>query len=331
MEFRTSGRREVTTHDNPQIRSWPSVTAIVPSRGRPQLLERAVRSILAQRYDGELKCLVVLDGPESEPQAASLRPEFLATLNGRRDAVGVMRNSGTRGASGARNTGARAARSEFVAFCDDDDEWLPDKLRDQVAALLRSPASAATSGINVVYRGRTICRVSATERVTFSELLRSRRTDMHTSTLVVRRDDFLARIGPFDERIPGSYGEDYDWLLRAARLAPILTPQRPLATVYWHESSYFDGRWQTIVDALLYLLAKHPEFRRDRRGLARIYGQLAFASAALGRRADARVWVRRCLALDPRELRAYLAVLIAARVVRPHAMLRLVHHLGRGV
>jgi glycosyltransferase involved in cell wall biosynthesis len=331
MEVRMSGRREVTAHNQPQIESWPSVTAVVPSRGRPQLLERALRSILAQRYDGDLECLVVLDGPESEPEAASLRPEFLASLNGHRNAVRVTRNTGTPGASGARNMGAHAARSEFVAFCDDDDEWLPDKLREQVGALLRTHASAATSAINVVYRGRTISRVPAAERVTFDDLLRSRRTDMHTSTLVVRRDDFLARIGPFDEKIPGSYGEDYDWLLRAASVAPILTPQRPLATIYWHESSYFEGRWQTIIDALLYLLAKHPAFRRDRKGLARIYGQLAFASAALGRHADAWAWARRCLALDLRQLRGYLAMLVTARLVRPHTMLRLVHHLGRGV
>lgn len=147
----------------------------------------------------------------------------------------------------------------------------------------------------------------------------------------MRRDDFLGRIGPFDEKIPGSYGEDYDWLLRAAGVAPILTPQRPLATIHWHESSYFEGRWQMIIDALLYLLAKHPDFARDRRGLARIYGHLAFASAALGRHEDAWGWARRCLALDLRQPRGYLSVLVSLRIVPPRTLLRLVHRLGRGV
>jgi hypothetical protein len=86
-----------------------------------------------------------------------------------------------------------------------------------------------------------------------------------------------------------------------------------------------------MIEALTYLLAKHPEFPRDPKGLGRIYGQLAYASAALRRNADARAWARRALALDRRQARAYLALLVAARILPSGAVLRLLHRFGRGI
>ena len=59
----------------------------------------------------------------------------------------------------------------------------------------------------------------------------------------------------------------------------------PQSRVYLHDSSFFASRWQTINDALTYLLERVPEFRQDPAGLARIEGQIAFAHAALGQRA----------------------------------------------
>src|SRR5919202_1898866 len=105
------------------IEAAPAFTAIVPSRGRPELLQRAVRSIVEQDYDGAIECLIVTDGGEETPL-----PEV-----GRADrSVRAIRNTRDHGAAGARNHGARLATGELLAFCDDDDEWLPHKLRRQV-------------------------------------------------------------------------------------------------------------------------------------------------------------------------------------------------------
>jgi len=300
----------------------PSVTVIVPSRGRAELRARAVRSILAQRYPGRIECLVVFDGGDRVLPSVELAPGRTLTSIDNRRAPGLP--------AAARNTGALAARSELLAFCDDDDEWLPDKLRQQVAVLARSrDVSTVSCGIEVVYRDRLVTRVPKS-RVTFDDLLRSRVAEVHTSTLLVRRDDVLGRIGLFDEAMPGGYAEDYDWLLRAARTAPVLAVDKPLARIHWHESSFFEGRWGTVVSSLPYLLEKHP-FQRNRQGLARIYGQLAFACAAADRPRDSLRWSTRTIRANWREPRAYLAVAVAAGVLRAETLLRVLHRFGRGI
>ena len=138
-------------------------------------------------------------------------------------------------------------------------------------------------------------------------------------------------IGLVDEKIPGGYGEDYDWLLRAARRHDIGAVRLPLTKIYWHRSSFFAERWQTIIDALDYLLAKYPEFAEEPVGLARILGQQAFALAAMHRPAEARAKAREALRLNPGERRAYLAYLTSNRLLRSDRTLRVLQAAGRGV
>jgi glycosyltransferase involved in cell wall biosynthesis len=301
----------------------PLVSVVVPTRDRPEQLRRAVTAILGQTYPGPVECLVVFD--QSDPGLP-----WPALPAGRR--LVLVANQRTPGLAGARNSGILAATGELVAFCDDDDEWLPEKLARQVARLLATPAAAvSTTGILVRYQDRTTTRLAPTELVTHGQLLRSRLTELHPSTVLARRRQLLDEIGLVDEQIPGSYAEDYEWLLRASRHAPVLAVPEPLAVIHWHQSSFFSDRWRTIIAALTYLVDKHRELQREPSGLARIYGQIAFAHAALGERATARSWARRTLSLNRRERRAYLALAISLGLVSAKTVTRLAHAAGKGI
>jgi GT2 family glycosyltransferase len=302
---------------------WPAVSVVIPTRDRPHLLGQAVRSVLDQRYPGHIECIVVFDRtpsrlpPIDPPSGRTLR----AATNGR-----------SPGLAGARNTGALLAAGKLIAFCDDDDEWLPDKLRLQVDALWGRPTRAvATCGLVVRYGRRTFRRLPPTPEISLRQLVRSRVMEVHPSTLLIRRADLLRSIGLVDEAIPGSYAEDYEWLLRAARHGPLVAVPRPLVTVRWHRSSWFEERWGTITAALTYLLEKHPDLTRDRRGYARIAGQIAFAEAAAGDRPRARRWAARALAARWVEPRPYLALAVWLGLVRPETVLRIAHTWGRGI
>ena len=300
----------------------PSVSVVIPTHRRPSERERAVRAVLSQDYDAPIECIVVFDREDPAPIAAPISPARELRL---------IRNDRTPGPAGARNAGALVARGDLLGFCDDDDEWLPQKLHLQATALLHHPwAAVAVSGVTYRSGGRLFDRVSPRNRVELADLIRSRRADIEPSGIVVWKDAFLNRIGLFDEGTPGGYAEDYDWLLRAARMSPLVAVQRPLV-VMDRDGSWFTRRWDLIVSASEYLLEKHPELRTDRRNLGRIYGRIAFACAALGRKQVARQWARRAVAVDWREPRSYLAVLVAAGLLRPETVVRVAASMGRGL
>ena len=257
--------------------SSPPVTVIVATHNRPELLRVAIDSILGQTYRGAIECLVVYD--QSEPD------HTLAMVDGDRS-IRLITNDRTPGLAGARNSGVLATDRDFVAFCDDDDSWLPTKLERQMELLVRSGALTSVTGIYVQYADRVVERIPSQATFTLEHVARSRAMEGHPSTVVVRRDAFLGPIGLVDEQIPGSYGEDFDWMLRALAAGPVAVVEEPLATVLWGQS-LFSRRWQTIIDAIDYGLAKHTVFHADRKALARLYGRRAFANAALGNRKEA--------------------------------------------
>lgn len=308
--------------DTPVAGPRPLVSVVIPTRDRPELLRRAVASVMGQDYAGRIECLVVFD--RSEPEPPWLRTAELRGLE-------TMSNGRRPGLAGSRNTGILAGRGELVAFCDDDDEWRPDKVRRQIELLLgRADAMAATCGITILYGDRSIRRQPPRE-IDLRRLVRSRVAAVHSSTLVFRRADLLERVGLVDEDLPGSYGEDYELLLRAAGRGPVVTVPDALVRVRWHPDSWFAGRWETVAGAITHLLDKHPELHEDRSGLARLYGRLAFAHAAAGSRKLARTWARRALASDWRERRAYAAIAVSLGVLRPGPLIRMANALGRGV
>jgi glycosyltransferase involved in cell wall biosynthesis len=104
-----------------------TITAIVPTCDRPPLLERALRSIVAQEFL-PTEIIVVDDAGEGHENVTRRALESCC-LTG----VRVVANANAKGASGARNTGADLATSELLAFLDDDDEWLPSYLAQAVS------------------------------------------------------------------------------------------------------------------------------------------------------------------------------------------------------
>jgi glycosyltransferase involved in cell wall biosynthesis len=299
-----------------------SVSVVIATRDRPELLRRALAGIWTQEHPAPLEVVVVHD--RSEPDHS------LERSDGDR-CIRVVTNERTGGLAGARNTGVAAARGSWVAFCDDDDEWLPGKLRAQFDALERTPgADVAVTGIVVRFDGSDTVRIPDPARLTYHGFLRDRMTEVHPSSILVSRRAFVDEIGEVDESLPGSYAEDYDWLLRAASVSTIAVAPEPLVRVWWHAGSYFGQRWATIDAALDHLVSKHPGFEDEPSGLARILGQRALAQAALGRRRDALRTIRLAVRANPFEKRIPVALLVAAGLP-PQRVMAAAHRVGRGI
>jgi glycosyltransferase involved in cell wall biosynthesis len=299
-------------------RGAPPLGVVVPTRDRPESLRQAVAAIRAQEYPGPISVVIVFDGVAPDDSLAA-------------DAVRVIANSRTPGLAGARNTGILALDTELIAFCDDDDSWLPGKLMLQVPALLESGADLVSSGVAIAYDGATTVRLAGASEITHPQLLRSRMAMLHSSTFVIRREALLNTIGLVDETIPASQGEDWDLLLRAASIRPVANVDRALVSINWSAGSYFGRSWRTKIASLHWFLDHHPSIRGDRRASARIFGQLAFAHAALRERRTALSWSAKGAVLWPLEPRTYVAAAVAMGVARSEFVLDALHRRGHGI
>jgi glycosyltransferase involved in cell wall biosynthesis len=122
----------------------PDVTVVVPTRDRAGLLRRTLASITAQR-DVEVEVIVVDDG--------SAPPDAHAVAGLAGDGVRVLRNDRSGGVGAARNQGAAVAVAPWLAFCDDDDLWSPDKLAGQLDAVRATARRWAYTGAVKFERG----------------------------------------------------------------------------------------------------------------------------------------------------------------------------------
>lgn len=192
----------------------PSVSVVIPTVGRPEIA-RAIRSARDQVGDIDVEVVVVNDSRDEHAVDDV-------------DADAVVWTGGARRGGHARNLGVAASRGEHIAFLDDDDEWLPTKLRDQLELVAGSadPALCVVSGRHVhVREGRPGSSRPCPDLLIGQEepvdayLFRRRRpsigrASMYTSTLLCPRA--LATRVPWREDL-GRH-QDWDWLVRLAEV-----------------------------------------------------------------------------------------------------------------
>jgi glycosyltransferase involved in cell wall biosynthesis len=211
----------------------PLVSVVVPTVNRSHLVLRAVRSALAQDLAG-LEVIVVVDGPDAATSGV------LAGVDDPRLRVVELGANG--GLGKARNEGIAAARGDWVALLDDDDEWLQGKLGIQLAAATRSPYrlpivacrfTARTARGDVILPRRVPEPDEALSEYLFCQrgLLGGEGLVLPSTVLVAEE---LARRVPFRfARLPN---EGSDWLLRAIEVdgagVEFVPAAEPLAI--WH-------------------------------------------------------------------------------------------------
>ncbi len=193
------------SENNMSEKNNPKVSVVVTTLQRPLLLKRAVRSVLEQTYEA-LEVLVVEDGSDSGIE------EWVESLPNAK----YLRHRENMGLPAARNTGLSLAEGKYVAFLDDDDEWLPEKIKEQVALAESKPEA------DVVYCGNKIVnekgklikegrpRIKGDIR---SEIVRKGLSTVPSSCLFVKES--LQRIGGFDQDLKSHI--DYDIWMKMAK------------------------------------------------------------------------------------------------------------------
>lgn len=222
------------------------ISVIIPTYNRAHLLGRSIQSVLSQTYEN-LELLIIDDC------SGDNTGEFVKGLSDER--IRYHRNDHNMGLAGAKNVGASLAKGELLAFQDDDDEWLPDKLM----RLMEVWKKESDEKTGMIYH--EMQEQGASEFIPSRDIpleWKSKEIFQHMllypmigATASLIRKSCLNELGGFCENL-GSI-EDYEFYLRMAKKYRILFVGEPLMIIYDTPGSV-NKRFKSKIDTELYIL-----------------------------------------------------------------------------
>jgi glycosyltransferase involved in cell wall biosynthesis len=244
----------------------PKVSIIVPTYNRAHMVTETIDSILAQTFkDFEL---IVVDN-----ESADNTEEVIKSYPDQRIRYFKHQNNGVVAVN--RNYGIGKAQGQYIAFCDDDDLWLPEKLERQVELLDSNDELGlvyADSYVidsngdlreNTYFYGRKPVRGND-----FSELFQDNSIPLLTA--IVRRE-VLDKVGVFNPRYIVS--QDYDLWLRIAKYHPVDFIEQPLAKYRVHSEGFYQKNsvlaYRENLQIMDYWLNRDPDLKRELGGKIR--------------------------------------------------------------
>jgi glycosyltransferase involved in cell wall biosynthesis len=275
--------------------STAKVSVVIPVKGRPQLFELTVQSLMEQTYP-HWEAVVVDDGSTAD--------EFrrIAEIAGRDQRMRLMKNPGPRrGASACRNAGLAASRGEYVVFLDGDDALAPTCLQRRVEVIKSNPRVDFAVFSTSVFRaipGDT--RLFWNQFTSENDLDRFLRFDVpwHTSGPIWRKNS-LRQKGPWDDRVLSA--QDWEFHIRAiaAGLSYIKVPEPDsfwrvsesgsISSSWWGNRRQVCNRVRLFKRVIAFLRSEGALTGKRRRTLAAEFYVHAFR-AGLNRRLGLKIW-----------------------------------------
>lgn len=173
------------------------ISCVIPTYKRCDSLGRAIDSVLAQTYDN-LEVLVVDDNERGSIESQAVKDMLTHYTDPRVKYVEQVKH--INGAE-ARNAGVRASKGDYIAFLDDDDEWLPEKLKKQIAIL---NADSTIDGVSCLYQeladGKVFHSCPPYSGDGLHKKVFQREVAVFTSTILLRKKALL-EAGLFDNTL----------------------------------------------------------------------------------------------------------------------------------
>lgn len=227
------------------------VDVIIPTHSRAEFLRSALGSVLGQTFQ-DLAIIVVDDASDDHT------PEVVRSFNDER--IKYVRMDTNVGEARSRNTGLLHSNAPYVAFLDDDDEWLPQKIELQLQLF-----GNGSRRLGVVYSGLRVIHKLTGEIL--REHIPKKRGDIHhdlilgnfvggPSTVLIRRACF-DKVGLFDENI--AYLVDYDMWIRLSKEFHFECVEDALVKYHIHENR-LSNNLSIRIHGLEAILGKYPHF-----------------------------------------------------------------------
>jgi len=211
------------------LNAQPKISVIIPTYNRGKLIVQCIDSVLNQSYP--VNEIIVIDDNSTD--------DTIKRLNKFKKNLIILKTEKQSGAQTARNIGIKATKSDWIAFLDSDDEWLPNKIEKQVSALRKVNYDLWT----VVHGDCFTRNIDSDEKNkwqldhlngknVYKQLL-SKSNTFFPSILTSKKA--LSKINFLDEKVP-SYHE-WDTSIRLAKYCRFIHIQEPLFTYNIHKDT----------------------------------------------------------------------------------------------
>jgi len=232
----------------------PSVSVVTPSFRGGVYLRESIASVQSQTLE-DWELIVVLDGCEDD----------LSDITRDDQRVRVVRQH-RRGASIARNVGIMHAQSSLIAFLDDDDRMLPDRLGAQVGAMSSIEVGICHSQYQYIDANGVPIGPGQSRESQYRDFLRGGGAILPGSSMI--RKSLIQEVGGFNSLL--RVGEDLDLIYRVAReskvtfLPEILVEYRQHDDNTWLDKGATAGEFKMILTQHLWAAEAHGEVENIR-------------------------------------------------------------------
>ena len=271
----------------------PTVSIILATYNRRHLLGRSVKSVLNQTYQ-DYELIIVDDGSTDDTEKV--------VQNFNSEKIKYIKHPKNKGIPAARNTGIRLAEGDYIAFQDDDDEWMPEKLERQINAYINESPE-----VGVVYTQYNLIdihnkplpqlKVAQREGYIFGQLLNENHIPPQTSLI---RKECFSKVGMFDERFLRM--QDWELFLRISQHYRFKFIDEPLVTVYDQPGGQHE-KFERIIASLKRVLDMYySQIKQDRKTLAKYYYRIANLSCTIGKLNQGRLYFLKSLRAYPLDI-----------------------------
>lgn len=233
------------------------ISVVIPTFNRVVQVAEAIQSVLDQSVAP--REVIVVDDGSSDGTEAMIRDRF-------GDQVNYVYQA-NRGVSHARNTGIQRASGNWIAFLDSDDQWMPEKLQVQMAALVNNPGYGFCHTNEIwIRKGKRVNPMNKHDKSGGTIYQKCLPLCVISPSSVLMRREIFAETGWFDESLPAC--EDYDYWLRYCSRYPVLYIESPLLIKHGGHpdqlSRQYWGMDRFRVRALLKMLESNYLSEQDR-------------------------------------------------------------------
>ena len=210
----------------------PTVSVVLTTYNRKEMLERALRSVKGQSYP--IDEIIVCDDGSTDGTERELSPKFPSVTWLRQENKGV---------ASARNHAIRKAKGSWIALLDSDDEWKQEKLERQISLIASNPDSKACHTDEVWIRnGNQTILPKFMDKSSETLFARSLRRCLICPSSALLHSEVFSEIGLFDESFPVC--EDYDFWLRLFLFTePALVPEKLVVKHGGHSDQLSTTTW----------------------------------------------------------------------------------------